>query len=266
MKLFSDSVPWHPICSQLKGCLHITIFHGAIESSEEGVLIPDSGGIRNAIADPFKDFIPQHPISPQPKGHLHMTISHGATEFSEGGVLMSNSWDIRPAIMMPFSNIVPRHPICQQPKGCLYTTIFNGATEFAEGGVYAMISVRHQKGISIRQVYMALQSLLKEEDSESVRHAIIESFSHILLCYPSRPSPKGRLHIMSFHSATESYSEGVRQFMMEPFYHIVLNHHICPPPKGRLHIRIIHGTRVSSDRRKTYAGIFQSWVCGKRYL
>ncbi|PUU73081.1 hypothetical protein B9Z19DRAFT_1135870 [Tuber borchii] len=103
MKPFYDGVLRHPLCPPPKGHPHMSIFHGATESSEGGVhmpgfldiwkaltLKPDSGGVRHAIMKPFYDGLLRRPICPLPKGRLHTSIFHGATEFSEGGVLMAS--------------------------------------------------------------------------------------------------------------------------------------------------------------------------------
>ncbi|PUU79383.1 hypothetical protein B9Z19DRAFT_1192635 [Tuber borchii] len=86
---FYDVILCPPICLPPKGHHHTSTFHGATESSEGGVIMPDSGGVRHAIMKPFYDGVLRHPICPPPKGRPHTSISHGATEFSEGGVLMA---------------------------------------------------------------------------------------------------------------------------------------------------------------------------------
>ncbi|PUU80225.1 hypothetical protein B9Z19DRAFT_1192004 [Tuber borchii] len=97
----NNSVLRDPIYPPPNGRHYTSIFHGATESSERGVLMPgifrclksadfnpDSGSVRHVITDLFYNVILRHPICPPPKGRLHTSILHGATEFSEEGVIM----------------------------------------------------------------------------------------------------------------------------------------------------------------------------------
>ncbi|PUU79611.1 hypothetical protein B9Z19DRAFT_1124961 [Tuber borchii] len=172
-KRFYDGVLRHPICPTPKGRPHTSIFHGATEFYEGGVLMPDSGGVRHAIMKPFYDGILRHPICPPPIGRPHTSIFHGATEFYEGGVRM-----IPGALGMR----------SQSP----FTTAF-----------YAIPSVHRQKDVSIEAFPMALQN------SGGIRHAIMEPFYDGVLHHPICPAPKGHPHTSILHGATESSEGGI---------------------------------------------------------
>ncbi|PUU75217.1 hypothetical protein B9Z19DRAFT_1195644 [Tuber borchii] len=172
----------------------MSIFYGATESSEGGVLMPDFfgcldaltlkpdfGSVSHAITEPFNDSVLHHPICPPPKGHPHMSIFHGATESSEGGI--PGALDMR-----------SRSP---------FPTAF-----------YAIPSVHRQKDVPIQAFSMALQN------SGCVRNAITEPFYDVILCPPVYLPPKGHHHTSTFHGATESSegdSGGVRQAIVKPF-------------------------------------------------
>ncbi|PUU80417.1 hypothetical protein B9Z19DRAFT_1123696 [Tuber borchii] len=124
------------------------IFHDTTGSSDK-----DSGRIRHAIMECFLQVVLRH---------------HPDT----GGV--------RDAIAKPLYNSVLPHPIYQPPKGRYHTSTFHGATESSEGRIpgalgqpsrssittasYTIQAVHHQQGVSIQELSIALQSLLKGGD------------------------------------------------------------------------------------------------------
>ncbi|PUU72285.1 hypothetical protein B9Z19DRAFT_1138270 [Tuber borchii] len=167
MEPFYDSILRHPICPLPKGRPHMSILHGATESSKGG---PDSGSVRHVITEPVNDGVLRDPIYPPPKGRPHTSIFHGTTESSEGGIpgalgmrsrspfttsfyaipsvhrqkdvpiqassmALQNFGSVRHVIIEPFYNVILRHRICPPPKGRLHTSILDGATESSEGGV-----------------------------------------------------------------------------------------------------------------------------------